>query len=480
MDNIRDFILPAEVIDPEDAEKTRVARKPSNVEYSIVFASGPDFAVRRKTKMSSKVLVCLVSQSQYYLKDEKDETIEQFSPDAYAKFMASAPDRIALKEDAGSTCNWLHDIERGKSFGEVLQNVFRLFDCDESTRLAATHDLLQLDGMHYFNGRTIGGDIPVNESVIKKVISICQEFFPAEEVKTCFTRLVLRGDPSSGKLGSAISSLLHKYTWGYGRGIEPLNRQNCGAELLMDAYGISGLEEFLREYFRVGVQAFPSFTSLYGLFNTCECHGQGHLRGTTPILEREEKRVFNLRDFKHYVWYQSVYQGYATDINNFMISWADSLRMQEIIYGKIKEKYPENLASCEKKLSYKFIQIKQKVDEDKWNATVEFMKPLEYKGKIYSIICPKTATDVVDEAQQQSNCVASYVERIIRGECLVFFCRRTDAPETSLVTIELCANGALGQVKARFNRTPSEEIRDFVDKWYNKVVLASDVWERAA
>ena len=138
------------------------------------------------------------------------------------------------------------------------------------------------------------------------------------------------------------------------------------------------------------------------------------------------------------------------------------------------------MASCEKKLSYKFSQIKQEIDEKKWNGMVKCMELLEYKGRKYSIICPKTAADVVDEAQQQSNCLASYVSKIINGECMVLFCRRTDEPERSLVTIEILANGTLGQVKARFNRAPDPEVRDFIDRWYYNTVLSSGLWPQAA
>lgn len=185
---------------------------------------------------------------------------------------------------------------------------------------------------------------------------------------------------------------------------------SCGADLIIDAYGLSGLEEIIREYFQVGVTAFPTFASLFTVFHVggIDDHQYGSPRIIAPRMANYEKRKFNLRDFKHYLWYQSYHQGYAGDIDAFLHSWADCLRMQEMIYGKIKEKYPENLASYEKKLSYKFLLIKQEIDEKKWAAMVKCMELLEYKGRTYSIICPKTAADVIDEAQQQSNCLCGY------------------------------------------------------------------------
>lgn len=479
MENIRDFILPTTAEDDENAGM-RVKRPPS-AEYSIVFATGPDFAIRRKTKLASKVLVFLVSQSQYYFKDEKTGKIEQFTPNAYARFMADAPDSIKLTDENGCACGWLKEVSRGKAFGEELENMLKRFSRDEDARLSATRNWLLVNQFYYQQGYSVLENVKANESVVRKVLSVCMEYEPEETVKETYTNLAIYGTRSQDKVGSLIDSLLGRYSFGYYPGRDRDQQSGCSADILVDAYGLSGLEEIIREYFQVGVNTFPTYTSLFALFYvTDNIMRNGHPRALVTMLAGIEKRKFNLRDFKHFLWYQSVYQGYANDINNFMHSWSDSLRMQEMIYGKVKEKYPENLASFEKKLSYKFNQIKQKIDERKWTEMVKCMELLEYKGKTYSIICPKTAADVLDEAQQQSNCVASYVSRIINGECMIFFCRRTDTPETSLVTVEITADGRLGQVKARFNRAPDPEVREFVDRWYEKTVLTSGLWQQAA
>lgn len=478
VENIKDYIL-SDLSAEESA--TEIPKKVPSTEYSIVFASGPDFAVRRKTKVASKVLVFLVSQSQYYFKDEKTEEVKRFSPGEYARFMSDAPECIMLTDENGSSCNWLRSLPRGKAFGERLEEMIKRFDRDEEARLAATRNWLLTKRLSDHGGNSVKKNIKASEPVVKKVISVCMEYEPEETVKEAYTNLALYGWCLSDKIGSLFNSLLKTYTFGNTPRYGQERQTGCSADLLVDAYGLSGLEEIIREYFQVGVSSFPAYVPLFALFHAGgRIDRYGYLCIETLQTANDEKRKFNLRDFKHYLWYQSVYQGYADDINNFVQSWSDSLGMQETIYGKIKEKYPDNLASCEKKLSYKFSQIKQEIDEKKWNGMVKCMELLEYKGRKYSIICPKTAADVVDEAQQQSNCLASYVSKIINGECMVLFCRRTDEPERSLVTIEILANGALGQVKARFNRAPDPEVRDFIDRWYYNTVLSSGLWPQAA
>ena len=478
MDNIRDFILPT-AVEETNAETALVPKRKSDVDYSVVFATGPDFAIRRKTKLSSKVFVFLVSQSQYYFKDEKKGSIEDYSSGGYVRFMSDCAEYFVLEEESGSRCSWLQQLERGKAFGDALASMIRKFNMDEDLRSAALHDWLYLDenSLCRYSGSRISCHIAPPETVVRKVLTVCEEYAPKDNVKQAFSDLALFGGMSVSKAGSAICSLLQRYSFGYRAPAMTETLPKSTAELLMDEYGLSGLEEILREYFQVGIETFPTYKNLVDLFYVTEIHTK---YDTVPRLVGQEKRRFQLKEFKHYLWYQSVFQGYADNISNFLNSWVDTLRMQEMIYGKITEKYPEHLASSEKKLAFKFNQLKQAIDEARWNEMVAGMTRMEYKGKTYSMLCPKTPADVVDEAQQQSNCVTSYIQSIICGECMIFFCRYTKTPERSLVTVEIRADGSLGQVKARFNREPSPDVYEFVDTWYSDVVLKSDLWQQAA
>lgn len=478
MDNIRDFILPS-ATEETNVETAFVPKRKSDVDYSVVFATGPDFAVRRKTKVGSKVLVFLVSQAQYYFKDEKKGTIEDYSSAGYVRFMSDCADCFVLEEKSGSRCSWLQQLERGKAYGDALASMIRKFNMDDDLRSAALHDWLYLDehSLCRYSGSRISHHIAPSETVVRKVLSVCAEYVPRDIIKQAFSELALFGLVSGSKGGSAVCSLLQRYSFGLRAPAITETFPKSTAEILMDEYGLSGLEEILREYFQVGIETFPTYKNLFDLFYVTEIHTRYN---TVPQLVGCERRRFKLKEFKQYLWYQSVYQGYADNISNFLNSWVDTLRMQEMIYGKITEKYPEHLASSEKKLAFKFNQLKQEVDNARWNELVSDMTGMEYKGKTYSMICPKTPADVVDEAQQQSNCVASYIQSIIRGECMVFFCRHTKTPSKSLVTVEVRSDGSLGQVKARFNREPSPDAYEFVDTWYNDVVLKSDLWQQAA
>ena len=86
----------------------------------------------------------------------------------------------------------------------------------------------------------------------------------------------------------------------------------------------------------------------------------------------------------------------------------------------------------------------------------------------YIIIAPKTKDDMIEESRQQSNCLSSYVSKVINGACYIFFMRKKDKPDKSLVTIEVLEDGRLNQIKARYNYHPSTQQIDFVHNWHKK------------
>ena len=77
---------------------------------------------------------------------------------------------------------------------------------------------------------------------------------------------------------------------------------------------------------------------------------------------------------------------------------------------------------------------------------------------------PNCTQDIKDEAVQQNNCVASYIDRVIDGECHIMFLRRVKEPNKSLVTIEI-QNGRIVQALQRFNDPLTADQQEAVDAW---------------
>ena len=54
----------------------------------------------------------------------------------------------------------------------------------------------------------------------------------------------------------------------------------------------------------------------------------------------------------------------------------------------------------------------------------------------YTIVIPNKTTDFIIEGREQHNCVASYVNAVLRHDCIVFFVRKKENPDGSFVTAE--------------------------------------------
>jgi hypothetical protein len=85
----------------------------------------------------------------------------------------------------------------------------------------------------------------------------------------------------------------------------------------------------------------------------------------------------------------------------------------------------------------------------------------------YKFIYPKCTQDIKDEAVQQQNCVASYIDLVINGDCDILFLRKKDTPEKSAVTIEV-RNGKIVQAFQAYNMHCTEEQQEAVDAFNKK------------
>ena len=98
----------------------------------------------------------------------------------------------------------------------------------------------------------------------------------------------------------------------------------------------------------------------------------------------------------------------------------------------------------------------------------------EYHENIYFIRPITDYNDLLDEAIQQDNCVASYASRIARGESRIFTMRETAHPEKSLVTIKLSPDCKTIRQKylAHNQQIRNKSMTEFIERWYRQLNAA--------
>ncbi len=172
---------------------------------------------------------------------------------------------------------------------------------------------------------------------------------------------------------------------------------------------------------------------------------------------------YNAKQLLRYIDDLFTYEG-LNDINYVIRELLDYAKMMSVISNKF-DKYPKYFLTTHKIAIRNYNRLKKEFSEELF---VKRRKP-EYECVIgeYQFIYPKSTQDIKDEAVQQNNCVASYIDRVIDGKCHILFLRKKDTPDKSLVTIEV-VNNKIVQARRYFNCEISNEENEVIEEWNKK------------
>ena len=162
----------------------------------------------------------------------------------------------------------------------------------------------------------------------------------------------------------------------------------------------------------------------------------------------------------NYIDYCKTYE--AIDNMDYLLKeLLDYASMMKRISPKF-DKYPRHFLTTHKIACRNYNRLKEQFDEEDFKKHID--KDMEHTFGDYVFIYPETTQDIKDEAVSQNNCVASYIRKVINGECHILFLREKDNPTKSLVTIEV-RDGKIVQARQRFNDPVTSEQQVVIDKW---------------
>lgn len=161
--------------------------------------------------------------------------------------------------------------------------------------------------------------------------------------------------------------------------------------------------------------------------------------------------------------------------------YRDYLRMEKTLnnenLGKV-DKYPKNWLTAFRRTRRNYDDIKKRIDEEKFKQEVSKHQGLLYNDKKFSIVLPEKAQDVRQEGAMLKHCVASYVDRIAKGQTCIVFCRNNADTTEPYVTVEV-RNGAITQAYGYQDSKPEKDALKFLAKWAKeKNLTLSWRWEK--
>ena len=174
------------------------------------------------------------------------------------------------------------------------------------------------------------------------------------------------------------------------------------------------------------------------------------------------KYGYTPKSLLNYIDYLVTYEALSPDYPSKILGEIDdNCNMLSQMSDKY-DRYPRHFLTSHQITSRTYQRWKQEFNEELFAKRVN--TKMEVTIGDYKFIYPKTTKDIKDEAVQQSNCVASYIDKVIGGSCDIILMRKKNDVENSLVTVEV-RNGKVVQARQRFNESVNESEQKALDKY---------------
>ena len=414
--NIKDYLK----VNTKESETKK--KEPVQYNFSLVFDNGSDFIIERSTKNKLKKQLCFISnENLLFIRDVKSKKDKPICSEA------------AIRNFFGSnevTLNFKNDFFNRSNIGNFAYELFKLYKDPFSIRKNLIRygfnpdEFIKMNS--WSNNYELYGLSDCNIDKLIKIIRIFKEYPKIieknKEKFRCYS----------------TDFLLFLYS-------------------VQETYSIDYIKTFLKILDESDSQ-FEPYVSTYQNGRNTETWKYGTFE---KLLDD-----FNL-DFSRFCTYlfRDLYsQGIdVIDVSTLNV-YLDYLKMQKIVYGKVKDKYPNHLKESHDKVVLIYNLNQQYFKEKKIEELNALNKTLEYAEEDYSIIVAKTSQDLITEGINLHHCVGSYVNRVKEGECSIFFLRKTDDIDTSLITIEVRDKDVI-QVRGLCERKMDDDERKFLTKW---------------
>lgn len=236
------------------------------------------------------------------------------------------------------------------------------------------------------------------------------------------------------------------------------------------------LSKYLIEHWKENVDAhciayeldFMSLNDddLIRIFNDTKNVGTYRNSDYQPIFNYLIRKYnYNAKSLLLYIDYLKTYEA-LENIDYILDELYDYVYMMSKISNKF-DKYPRNFLTVHKIACRNYNRLKEQFKEDEFKNRIDRRYECSF-GK-YTFIYPNSTQEIKDEAVQQNNCVASYIQRVIDGKCHILFLRKKGFEKQSLVTIEVDpTQNKIVQAKGRLNRDTTEEENKVIEAWNKK------------
>lgn len=196
------------------------------------------------------------------------------------------------------------------------------------------------------------------------------------------------------------------------------------------------------------------------------------LKEMSDICKREfnEKKIFTIGTLSRYLaridFNEAITAAEGLPILSDYLRMCEQLNRKPVIDGdSLKREHDVTTRTY-----MQYINERKAVD---MQESCNWLQRFNFEDDKYLCRAVRSYDDLIDEANQQRNCVACYAESIKSRRSLIFFMREKDRPNRSLITIELSpACDRVRQQFLSFNRVVEDpEQKRFIEKFRTRAAL---------
>lgn len=136
----------------------------------------------------------------------------------------------------------------------------------------------------------------------------------------------------------------------------------------------------------------------------------------------------------------------------YVVMPPDFKKAHDRLMAEVQRKKDEALRKQREKTAR---ELKKLMDE------LRGMDPMQLRSKKFMIVLPSSVNDLKNEGKTLHHCVATYADRVAKGETLILFIRQISEPEKPFYTMEWRDNRVI-QCRGSHNKDMTPEVKMFV------------------
>lgn len=462
--SIKDFTLSEA---PAVQQKAKKKKRRSSVTYDVIVEDGDNFVIKRNGRPASvAVFLCTAKKPLFYIYKEDGSGEFLMDADNLNAFLKDVPDEgIELKNTS-----WIKRLKRGLSCCTSLMKFL-----DEYAPYIKTGYVRYGSG---YTNSCVASFYSADHKLFKYFVEKVTDVYGFSSKDDFVSRMSLEGVPCGTRryLESTVISPFWetKYLTSiralYGIDnarkmidafVESNQNLNCDEEVLASLFGIFYPNE-IGDLDLYKQKITTSYRYTRESFQTDKFN--------EVLASLSKQRNTEYMQFDAFLKYMLTYriEGFKT-LTSFVSTWKDVLQLQLVVYGRIVDKYPENLYSQHQKLSTKedLVNSMEKYSADMFDDFVADAECLEWAPDWGSYIwtIPHNPGDLIDEAEQQQNCLKGYVPEVAANHIKLVFMRTKKEPDKSLLTIAVKNNGSVGEIAGFLNRPANNDEITNIKRW---------------